>query len=195
VEPAAECELLRYTDKQKLALLQQLQMKGRDTTFLAVTTHLHWNPVPRGDRPTLQELESAELVAKIDSLAKSTPVLLGGDLNCGTRNVAYKQLLAAGFEDIDESLPESQRKKFTMHVPRAPVPKLTDARRWAEPDVTQWNPCLSDYVLVRGLPLANVEALDTGLQGFVPCEKNGLPNKRWSASDHFPIGYIIHVST
>jgi len=194
LEQSAECELLRYTDKQKLALLQQLQVKGTDKKILAVTTHLHWNPVPRGDRPTLQEVESAELVAKIDSFSKSTPVLLGGDLNCGIENAAYKQLLAGGFEDIDAALPESQRKKFTMHVPRAPVPKLTDARRWAEPDVTKWNPCLSDYVLVRGLPIAGVEALSTGIQGFVPGEKNGLPNKRWSASDHFPIGYIIHIS-
>ena len=33
---------------------------------------------------------------------------------------------------VDTLLPAADRKRFTMHVPRAPVPKLTDARRWAD---------------------------------------------------------------
>jgi len=193
--PASEAEVLRYTDQQKLALLQSLQFRNNGAKLLAVTTHLHWNPVPQGDKPTLQEVESAELIRHLDRFGSCAPVLLGGDINCSVQNNAYKQLLAAGFQNIDEVVPEFDRKRFTMHVPRAPVPKVTDARRWKDSEVTQCHPCLSDYVLVRGLPIVpgSVHVLDTGTAKFVPDANNGLPNKQWSASDHFPVAYQIEV--
>merc|ERR1711971_107771 len=83
-----------------------------------------------------------------------------------------------------------------MHTPRGPGTKLTDARHWGDPAITEQNPVEPDYILVRDLSLLGVEVLDTGLQGesgFVPDSKNGLPNKSWSASDHFPIAYEIMI--
>jgi len=188
--PGRECKVLRYKDRQKLALLQPLQARGgKGSNFLAVTTHLHWNPAA-----PLQEAEMAELIEELGSRERPLPVIIGGDLNCGVKNKAYTMLPEAGFEDIDGRLPEESRKWFTMHVPRAPVPKLTDARRWDQPSVTELHPVVSDYVLIRDLPVSNVKVLDTGLhgpEGFTPSATNGLPNTCWSASDHFPIAYEI----
>lgn len=186
--PDAETEVLRYSDgAQKMALLQQLRVKQTGSAFLAVTTHLHWNPAA-----PLQTGEVAELVERLDGMRR-WPVILGGDLNCGIANAAYAQLPAAGFVDVDDQLPPAHQKRFTMHVPRAPVPKLTDARRWEDSAWTELNPVISDYILVRGAALSAVEALDTGTQGFSPSASNGLPNKAWSASDHFPIAYEIEL--
>lgn len=191
-------EVLRYTDGQKLALIQPLCSVESGLPFLAVTTHLHWNPVPRPGQQTLQETEAAELVSKLKDRKDTLPIILGGDLNCGTQNSAYKNFLDAGFENLDLLMPEERRKKFTMHVPRAPVPKLTDARCWDQPSVIDKHPVLSDYIMVSGMHLCHVDALDTdtgmdgeGATSYVPSAVNGLPNKNWSASDHFPIAYKI----
>mmetsp|Transcript_109533 Transcript_109533/g.210654 ORF Transcript_109533/g.210654 Transcript_109533/m.210654 type:complete len:416 (-) Transcript_109533:22-1269(-) len=186
LQPGKECEVLRYSDGQKLALLQPLQVKRTGSSFLAVTTHLHWNPAK-----SLQQVEVEELIKTLDSLGRPLPVILGGDLNCGMQNEAYEMLPKAGFQDIDGELPESLQKKFTMHVPRAPVPKLTNATKWDQPSITVHHPVVSDYVLVRNLQVSSVELLDTKRIGFTPSATNGLPNTDWSASDHFPIAYKI----
>jgi len=186
LQPGKKCEVLRYSDGQKLALLQPLQVTGTSSSFLAVTTHLHWNPAQ-----DLQKDEVTELIAKLNNLERPLPVILGGDLNCGIQNEAYEMLPKAGFQDIDGELPEARQKKFTMHVPRAPVPKLTNATRWGNSSFTELNPVVSDYVLVRDMTLSNVELLYTGPGHFTPSKTNGLPNKEWSASDHFPIAYKI----
>lgn len=190
--PGKGCQVLRYKDAQKLALLQPLQVSGKDSSFLAVTTHLHWNPAA-----SLQEAEVAELLEELRSRERPLPVVIGGDLNCGVQNKAYAMLPDAGFEDVDSRLPAGSCKRYTMHVPRAPVPKLTDARRWDQPSITELHPVVSDYVLTRDLSVSDVRVLNTGLQGgpegFVPSATNGLPNRNWSASDHFPIAYEIRA--
>ena len=192
----ARGELLRYSDGQKLALLQPLVAREAGVSFLAVTTHLHWNPVPRPGGATLQEVEATELIQKVNGREPLLPVVLGADLNCGVQNAAFRKLASAGFEDLDARLPADQRKRFSTHVPRAAVPKLTDARRWDQPAVTVNHPCLSDYILVRdlGALVEGLAALDTGVQGFTPGTTNGLPNKNHSGSDHFPIGYNIALT-
>lgn len=201
VQPSSgDVEVLRFTDGQKLALIMPLREKSAGLCMSVVTTHLHWNPVPRPGQKTLQEIEAAELISHLDGTGASRFVILGGDLNCGAMNSAYQALVGAGFEDVDLRLPEPYQKRFSMHVPRAPVPKLTDARCWDQPEVVKDHPCLSDYFFVRGdsVALCNVVVLDTGMQGqegFIPSSTNGLPNKNWSASDHFPIGYEITLES
>eukprot|EP00930_Biecheleria_cincta_P098512 TRINITY_DN90167_c0_g1_i1.p1 TRINITY_DN90167_c0_g1~~TRINITY_DN90167_c0_g1_i1.p1 ORF type:complete len:406 (-),score=39.46 TRINITY_DN90167_c0_g1_i1:141-1358(-) len=194
-------EVLRYTDGQKLALIQPLCSVESSVPFLSVTTHLHWNPVPRPGQPTLQETEAEELVSKLKGREDVLPIILGGDLNCGLQNSAYKNLLDAGFENVDLMMPEEKRRRFTMHVPRAPVPKLTDARCWDQMSVIEKHPVLSDYILVSGMHIRTVDVLrtDVGMDGegtafYIPSAVNGLPNKNWSASDHFPIAYTIAMS-
>ncbi len=121
------------------------------------------------------------------------PVLLGGDLNCGPDSPCFAQFPHGGFVDLDTLPPHGPRLRFTMHVPRAPVPKLTDARRWEDPVVTGSHPVRSDYVLGLDLHLASCAPLDTGVHAFVPSGGNGLPRVGVSASDHFPVAYQVEL--
>lgn len=188
LQPAGLPRLLRFRDNQKLALMQTLEAtneaNGRPLRLLAVTTHLHWNPAA--------PLQGREVTELIEVLSQGQgAILLGADLNCGRQNDCFKQLCDAGFADVDALSSPSHRKRFTMHVPRAPVPKLTDARQWADHEVTRQHPVESDYVLTRGLDVTGVQVLDTGACHFVPARDNGLPHREWSASDHFPLAYEL----
>eukprot|EP00732_Lithocolla_globosa_P004990 Lithocolla_globosa_v1_NODE_4867_length_1349_cov_51.599691.p1 type:complete len:146 gc:universal NODE_4867_length_1349_cov_51.599691:679-1116(+) len=138
----------------------------------------------------LQDKEIQELLAELTQ-QENQPILLGADLNCGSNNHCFQRFAAAGFEDVEALLPPTSRKRFSMHVPRAPVIKLTDARRWDQPDILLQHPVNSDYLLFRNLPVSHVTPFHRNLLDFSPSATNGLPNTAWSASDHFPIAYEL----
>ena len=231
LQACGAAELLRYSDGQKLAVLQPLVAAGGGPAssappLVVCTTHLHWNPAaPLQGREISELIEVRARAATCrcvpprkrssrccgaaayahtrardqhasplwQALSGRGAVLLAADLNCGRQNACFQQLLAAGFEDVDTHVHPSQRKRFTMHVPRAPLPKLTDARRWEDRAVTELHPVESDYVMTRGLRVTAAAALEYGTSTFEPARDNGLPHKAWSASDHFPVGYELSL--
>jgi len=119
---------------------------------MAVTTHLHWNPAA-----PLQLNETKELLTKLStSEFAQSPIIIGGDFNCDTNSEGAQRLVDAGFIDLDDQIteqekqPESQDKvKFTTHVPWAPVPKLTDARRCDDVQITRLHPVKVDFLWTR----------------------------------------------
>lgn len=181
-------KVLRYTDGKKLALVQPLSVAAERLNFHAVTTHLHWDPAA-----PYQEREMEELIAEI---SQCHAVLLGGDLNCDAASSCLQVAMDAGFRRLDDFLPNDEdRMKFSVHVPRAPVPKVTDARQWQDRERTRLHPVAVDHILAGGaIPDRLVEVgklIPGGAEGFVPSATNGLPRKGVSASDHLPIGYEL----
>jgi hypothetical protein len=82
LSPSGPGEVLRYTDGQKLALLQPLTVgaSGSDEgcSLLAATTHLHWNPCA-----PLQAVEAGELIARLQQVC----VCLSVSVSCLQKGV------------------------------------------------------------------------------------------------------------
>ena len=238
ISAVGDPHFLHFSDGKKIALLQRLELKGkreggekregrekregdeeRRETFLAATTHLHWNPLV-----SFQQIEARELISAIQNMRgrkrerrgeefdgmkregeeeeeeeEEEAVLLGGDLNSSKGSDCFEVFLSANFRDVDDFVREEEdRKKFSVHVPRSIQDKVPDARN----QKCLLNPVDVDHVMIlasekkeekekkeENVPF--VEPLHVYHKEFVPSWDNGLPNRRWSGSDHFLIGYEI----
>jgi endonuclease/exonuclease/phosphatase family metal-dependent hydrolase len=197
-------QVLHYSDGQKLALLQPLYIKNErvlesNRNFLAVTTHLHYDP-----KSPKQGQEVDELLNWVNEWTRGSemqrPVFFGADLNFAPQNANYQKFREAGFTDLNETVPVSSRKRFTTHVTRSTPgrSKLLDARKYQDESYTKDNPVLSDYIMVRDTPSSEVSVVKVGLTSYLdfdPSATNGLPNVHHSASDHFPVAYNLTLPT
>ncbi len=88
-----------YDDRSKSVTWARLRIKVSGKQFVAMSTHFMWNAPHKLTREQAIEIRKSnarEALALIDEIAKDSPVIFGGDLNCNTREEAWLSLAEGG---------------------------------------------------------------------------------------------------